>query len=129
MPASAGVLWDERLLWAQVILYSFPAVCWLYGAGFLFSLFASFVFWASPIQHLVETTRRRATIVRPVGLKVRGLSLLAGAALAGLTAGFLTLCSDLLLGAPVMCIGLPATTFTSELGQSFLQSGRYPQCL
>ncbi|KAK9806487.1 hypothetical protein WJX73_002224 [Symbiochloris irregularis] len=56
-------------LFQRVILYSFPAVCWLYGAGFLFSLFASFVFWASPIQRLIETTRRRATIVRPVGLK------------------------------------------------------------
>lgn len=26
---------------ARLILYSFPAVCWLYGAGFIFSTFVS----------------------------------------------------------------------------------------
>ena len=55
----------------QVILYTFPALCWLYGAGTLFSLFASFVFWAGPVQHVVEATRRNATTVQPLGLKVR----------------------------------------------------------
>ncbi|GFH15954.1 uncharacterized protein HaLaN_12287 [Haematococcus lacustris] len=29
----------------RVVLYSFPAVCWVYGAGFVFSTFVSAVFW------------------------------------------------------------------------------------
>lgn len=28
-----------------LVLYSFPAICWAYGAGPLFSSFVSLVFW------------------------------------------------------------------------------------
>ena len=56
---------------AQVILYSFPAVCWVYGAGWVFSAFVSVVFWGASAQQLWEALRRRSTIVRPMGLQVR----------------------------------------------------------
>lgn len=29
----------------RLVLYSFPAICWAYGAGALFSSFVSVVFW------------------------------------------------------------------------------------
>lgn len=29
----------------RLVLYSFPAICWAYGAGALFSSFVSIVFW------------------------------------------------------------------------------------
>ena len=32
-------------LFQRVILYSFPAVCWIYGAGFIFSTFVSGGCW------------------------------------------------------------------------------------
>ena len=54
----------------QVILYSFPAICWLYGAGILFSTFVSVVFWGASVQQLVESVRKNSTIVRPMGLRV-----------------------------------------------------------
>ena len=54
----------------QVILYSFPAVCWLYGAGFIFSSFVSIVFWGASVQQLYESLRKHSTIVRPMGLQV-----------------------------------------------------------
>ena len=54
----------------QAILYSFPAICWLYGAGLLFSSFASLVFWGQPAAKLVEKLRTRFTTVVPVGLQV-----------------------------------------------------------
>ncbi len=57
---------------AQVILYSFPAVCWLYGAGFIFSSFVSVVFWGASAQQLYESLRKHSTVVRPMGLQVRG---------------------------------------------------------
>ena len=50
----------------QTIIMSFPAVCWGYGAGFVFSLFASIVFWAGPIVRMVERIKKVATEVRPV---------------------------------------------------------------
>ena len=53
----------------RVILYSFPAVCWLHGAGFVFSAFVSVVFWGAPVQRAVDALRKRATIVRPTGLR------------------------------------------------------------
>lgn len=55
----------------QVILYSFPAVCWIYGAGTIFSLFVSVVFWGPLLQHVYESLRKHTTIVRPMGLEVR----------------------------------------------------------
>ena len=36
----------------QVILLSFPAVCWIYGAGFIFSAFVSVIFWGHHAQVL-----------------------------------------------------------------------------
>lgn len=54
----------------QAILYSFPAICWLYGAGLMFSSFASLVFWGQPAAHLYETLKTNFTIVHPVGLQV-----------------------------------------------------------
>ena len=48
------------------ILMSFPAVCWAYGAGFLFSMFASAVFWTNPIIRLVEHVKKVAMEVRPL---------------------------------------------------------------
>lgn len=56
--------------WVQVILYSFPAICWLYGAGFVFSTFVSVVFWGASVQQLWESLRKHSTIVRPMGLQV-----------------------------------------------------------
>ncbi len=32
-------------IFQKVILFSFPAVCWVYSAGFIFSTFVSVVFW------------------------------------------------------------------------------------
>ena len=55
----------------QVILYSFPAICWLYGAGILFSTFVSIVFWGASVQQLVESVRKNSTVVQPMGLRVR----------------------------------------------------------
>jgi hypothetical protein len=42
-PAIWLVQMNGRLsnLFQRVILYSFPAVCWIYGAGFIFSTFVS----------------------------------------------------------------------------------------
>ena len=54
----------------QAILYSFPAICWLYGAGLMFSSFASLVFWGQPAARLWEKLRARFTTVLPVGLQV-----------------------------------------------------------
>lgn len=53
-------------LFQQAILLSFPAVCWGYGAGAVFSTFASIVFWAGPVLRLIEKLKRVATEVRPV---------------------------------------------------------------
>lgn len=53
-------------LFQQTIIMSFPAVCWGYGAGFLFSMFASVVFWAGPILRIFERIKKVATEVRPV---------------------------------------------------------------
>ena len=58
----------------QVILYSFPAICWLYGAGILFSTFVSIVFWGASVQQLVESVRKNSTVVQPMGLRVRPMS-------------------------------------------------------
>lgn len=53
----------------KTILYCFPAICWIYGAGWMFSGFASLIFWAAPVQQIVHWTRTNATVIRPVGLK------------------------------------------------------------
>uniref|UniRef100_A0A7R9VBC0 RING-type domain-containing protein n=1 Tax=Chlamydomonas euryale TaxID=1486919 RepID=A0A7R9VBC0_9CHLO len=48
----------------KVILYSFPAVCWVYGAGFVFSTFVSMVFWGGPLMQLYQALRSSASVVR-----------------------------------------------------------------
>ncbi len=70
---------QDVFAYAQVILYSFPAICWLYGAGFVFSTFVSVVFWGASAQQLWESLRKHSTIVRPMGLQVRTLLALAPA--------------------------------------------------
>lgn len=55
----------------QVILYAFPAICWLYGAGVVFSSFVSVVFWGAPLQQLLEWLRRHSTVIRPLGMQAR----------------------------------------------------------
>jgi hypothetical protein len=49
----------------RAILLSFPAVCWCYGAGAVFSTFASVIFWAGPAARAVERLRRATTSLRP----------------------------------------------------------------
>ena len=57
---------------SQVILYSFPAVCWVYGAGFIFSTFVSVVFWGSPALSAYEAIRAGISVVRIQALRVSG---------------------------------------------------------
>lgn len=54
-----------------MILYAFPAICWLYGAGVVFSSFVSVVFWGAPLQQLLEWLRRHSTVIRPLGMQAR----------------------------------------------------------
>ena len=54
----------------QVILYSFPAVCWVYGAGFIFSTFVSVVFWGGPVLYIYQAVRSNSSTVRIRALKV-----------------------------------------------------------
>jgi len=68
--SAADTISDAMSVFVQVILYSFPAICWLYGAGILFSTFVSIVFWGASVQQLVESVRKNSTIVRPMGLRV-----------------------------------------------------------
>lgn len=49
----------------KAILLSFPGVCWTYGAGVLFSSFASVIFWGGPIMRAIEQLRTAATAVQP----------------------------------------------------------------
>lgn len=48
-PRSAAIVinFNARIssAFARLILYSFPAVCWVYGAGFIFSTFVSGEAW------------------------------------------------------------------------------------
>ncbi|KAL3145404.1 hypothetical protein ABBQ38_001651 [Trebouxia sp. C0009 RCD-2024] len=71
-PIARQVIWvNHRVsnIFKKAILYSFPAICWLYGAGLMFSSFASLVFWGQPAAHLYETLKTNFTIVHPVGLQ------------------------------------------------------------
>ena len=70
-PARSLIRATHRLSSAfqRVILYSFPAVCWVYGAGLVFSSFVSVVFWGAPAQRAWEAARKAATVVRPMGLR------------------------------------------------------------
>lgn len=64
--ARALIRLNSRLSTAfqKVILYSFPAVCWVYGAGFIFSTFVSVVFWGGPLMQTYQALRAGASIVR-----------------------------------------------------------------
>eukprot|EP00798_Chlamydomonas_sp_ICE-L_P023003 gene23003-30195_t len=53
----------------KVILYSFPAVCWIYGAGFIFSTFVSVVFWGGPVISFYESLHTAISIVRIKALR------------------------------------------------------------
>lgn len=71
-PIARQVIWvNHRVsnIFKKAILYSFPAICWLYGAGLMFSSFASLVFWGQPAAHLYEMLRTNFTTVHPVGLQ------------------------------------------------------------
>ncbi|KAK9818153.1 hypothetical protein WJX72_007878 [[Myrmecia] bisecta] len=69
--ARAMIRMTHRLstFFQKSILYAFPAICWLYGAGIIFSTFVSVVFWGAPFQYMYETFRKRATIIRPTTLQ------------------------------------------------------------
>ncbi|CAD7698420.1 unnamed protein product [Ostreobium quekettii] len=38
------------MIFQHVVLYTFPAICWAYGAGVVFSTFVSLIFWAGPLM-------------------------------------------------------------------------------
>jgi Zinc finger, C3HC4 type (RING finger) len=52
-------------IFQRAILLSFPAVCWIYGAGMVFSSFASVIFWAGPIIRALEHLRSATASVAP----------------------------------------------------------------
>ncbi|GBF89171.1 hypothetical protein Rsub_01888 [Raphidocelis subcapitata] len=45
------------------ILYSFPAVCWYFGAGLLFSSFVTFIFWGAAAGRVYTWASRRLVSV------------------------------------------------------------------
>jgi hypothetical protein len=52
-------------IFQRAILLSFPAVCWVYGAGLVFSSFASVIFWAGPLLRGLEHLRSATASVAP----------------------------------------------------------------
>lgn len=71
-PFARRIIWlNHRVsnIFKKAILYSFPAICWLYGAGIIFSSFASLVFWGQPVARLWESLKTRFTTVVPVGMQ------------------------------------------------------------
>ncbi|KAL4531410.1 hypothetical protein Ndes2526B_g04468 [Nannochloris sp. 'desiccata'] len=52
-------------IFQRAILLSFPAVCWVYGAGLVFSSFASVIFWAGPVLRGLEHLRSATASVAP----------------------------------------------------------------
>lgn len=50
----------------QCSLYLFPAICWAYGAGVLFSMFVSVVFWAAPLWTAYEYVASTIFVVAPL---------------------------------------------------------------
>lgn len=50
----------------QCSLYLFPAICWAYGAGVLFSMFVSVVFWAAPLWSAYEYVASTIFVVAPL---------------------------------------------------------------
>lgn len=39
-------------IFQHVVLYTFPAICWIYGAGIIFSSFVSLIFWGGPLTSI-----------------------------------------------------------------------------
>lgn len=54
LPTAARVLLQTvskiHRVFIKLILYTFPIVCWCYGAGVWFSLFVTAVFFNAPVQ-------------------------------------------------------------------------------
>ena len=48
-------------IYQYVVLYTFPAICWIYGAGIIFSSFVSLIFWGAPISLLYRTITQSFT--------------------------------------------------------------------
>ena len=55
----------SSFLFQCTILYVFPAICCIYGSGFLFSLFVSVIFWSWPMIALWELLSKCITIAAP----------------------------------------------------------------
>ncbi|RMZ56490.1 hypothetical protein APUTEX25_001337, partial [Auxenochlorella protothecoides] len=68
-PARRAIVTVARLAAAfqRAVLLAFPAVCWVYDAGIVFSTFASIVFWSGPLRGAVEKVRSTAASVEPHG--------------------------------------------------------------
>ncbi len=47
----------KSFLLQRLVLYSFPAICWAYGAGALFSSFVSVVFWTGCVSSGVAASQ------------------------------------------------------------------------
>lgn len=45
-------------IFQHVVLYTFPAICWVYGAGIIFSSFVSLIFWGGPLNAIYRTIRQ-----------------------------------------------------------------------
>lgn len=56
-------------IFQHVVLYTFPAICWIYGAGIIFSSFVSLIFWGAPL-----TSMYRKFIQSISGTVLKGLS-------------------------------------------------------
>lgn len=54
---------------ARLVLYSFPCICWCYGAGFVFSTLVSLVFWGGPLWQVYIGLRTHACTVSVKGLR------------------------------------------------------------
>lgn len=51
-----------------IILMTFPALCWYYNAGKIFSTFVTIVLWTAPLIRFLEKLRLNITNVRPTSL-------------------------------------------------------------
>lgn len=56
-------------IFQHVVLYTFPAICWIYGAGIIFSSFVSLIFWGAPL-----TTMYRRFVNSISGTVLKGLN-------------------------------------------------------
>lgn len=56
------------------ILMTFPALCWYYNAGIIFSTFVTIVLWTGPMVRFMEKLRVNVASVRPVSLTASTLA-------------------------------------------------------